>query len=190
MTTLELTRRLFTACEYHIMARAGIFHEDDRVELIDGEIVEMAPIGSRHAAHVDRLTHLFISVLGNGAIVRVQNPIRLGERSEPQPDITLLRPRPDFYADAHPGPDDILLVIEVADSSLGYDRGVKIPLYARFNVVETWVMDLAADRIELYRQPSEGRYLQMSRVGRGERISPQVLPDAVLSVDDLLGPAS
>ena len=187
MTALRPLRRLFTAAEYHLMAQAGILHEDDRVELIDGEIVEMAPIGSRHAAHVNRLNRVFTQALGEGVIVSVQNPISLGERCEPQPDLTLLRPRPDFYAQAHPGPEDILLVVEVADSSLGYDRGVKVPLYARFGIPETWVMDLAAAGIQVYRHPHQGRYLEARHAARGEHISPQALPEVTLAVAELLG---
>ena len=189
MTTLQVSRRLFSVHEYHLMARAGILCEDDRVELIDGEIVEMAPIGSRHAARVDWLTRVFTSKLGEVVIVRVQNPIGLGERNEPQPNITLLRPRPDFYANAHPSPEDILLVIDVADSSLDYTRGVKVPLYARAEVAETWLMDLVADHIELYRQSREGQYRQVIYATRGEQISPQAFPNVVLSVDELLGPS-
>ena len=112
------------------MARAGILREDDRVELLDGEILEMTPIGSRHAACVDRLNQLFSDQVRRRAIVRIQNPIRLSERSEPQPDLTLLRPRPDFYAQAHPGPGDVLLVVEVAETSADVDRDVKVPLYS------------------------------------------------------------
>ena len=187
MTTLQVSRRLFTVHEYHLMAQAGILHEDDRVELIDGEIVEMAPIGSRHAAHVKRLIDMFHPQVRGAAIVGAQDPIRLGEHSEPQPDLTLLRPRPDFYEAAHPGPEDILLVIEIADTSLGYDRGVKVPLYARFDIAEAWVVDLTSERIELYRQPSEGQYQQTSHAARGDRISPHALPNVTLSVYDLLG---
>src|SRR5262245_37141744 len=115
---VQVSRRLFTVDEYYQMAQAGILHEDDRVELIEGEIIETAAIGSRHAACVDRLNQLFSGRVAGRAIVRVQNPIRLSQRSEPQPDLALLRPRADFYATGHPGPQDVLLVVEVADTSV------------------------------------------------------------------------
>jgi len=122
-----LVRHRFTVEEYHRMGQAGILSEDDRVELIEGEIVEMAPVGSRHAACVKRLNALLSRRAGGRALVSVQDPIRLGEHSEPQPDLALLKPREDFYAAAHPGPEDVLLVIEVAETSLEYDREVKLP---------------------------------------------------------------
>ncbi len=128
--TPRLLRRPFTVAEYHRMAEAGVLGEDDRVELLEGEIVQMTPIGSRHAACVARLTHLFVDRLQGRAQVNVQNPVHLSERSEPQPDLALLRPRPDFYARAHPGPADVLLLVEVAETSSDVDWTVKIPLYA------------------------------------------------------------
>ncbi len=133
--TARLLKRLFTIEEYHKMAQAGILTEDDRAELIEGEIVEMAPIGSRHAACVARLTAL-LSRVQDRAILWVQNPIRLGEHSEPQPDVALLSLRPDFYAQAHPGPQDVLLLVEVAETSPGDDREVKLFLYARAAISE------------------------------------------------------
>jgi Uma2 family endonuclease len=135
---LQVSRRLFTVHEYDQMVQAGILHEDDRVELIEGEIIEMAAIGSRHAACVNRLVQLFVMHVAGQAIVHAQNPIRLSERTEPEPDLSLLKPRPDFYAAGHPGPQDVLLVIEVADSSIGFDREIKIPLYARAGIPEVW----------------------------------------------------
>lgn len=186
--TTQLLRRRFTVDEYYRMAQAGILTQDDRVELIDGEIVEMAPLGSRPAATVARLTMLF-SRLGNRAIIRVQNPIHLGERSELQPDLTLPTPRPDYYASAHPGPEDVLLVVEVADTSLEYDREVKVPLYARAGISETWLVDLAGETMEVYRRPSMESYLHFQKVQRGERLSPEAFPDLELSAYDILGPA-
>jgi Uma2 family endonuclease len=126
--SVQLLRRAFTVQEYHQMTRAGILTEDDRVELIEGEIVRMSPLGRRHAACVKRLLRLLDRGVGEGAIVGTQDPIRLGEQSEPQPDLALLQPRPDFYAQGHPGPQDILLVVEVMERSAGYDREVKVPL--------------------------------------------------------------
>jgi len=182
-----MQRRLFTAEEYHRLGEAGILHEDDRVELVDGDIVEISPIGTRHAACVDRLNVLLRRHFGDRAILRVQGPVRLNPYSEPQPDITVLKPRADFYAGAHPQSDDILLAIEVADTSVRYDREVKGPLYARSGIVEFWLVDLLHETVEVFRQPQADTY-GFSRVSkRGERLSIATLPDAVLSVDDVLG---
>ena len=148
------TRRKFSTKEYHEIARAGILGEDDRVELIEGEIVEMAPIGSRHASTVARLNKYLSERFANQALVWVQNPMRLNEFSEPQPDVALLRPRSDFYASAHPSPEDILLVIEVAETSVDYDRNVKAPLYASAGVRELWLVDSPWTRAGFQSAPS------------------------------------
>ncbi len=185
--SVQVSRRRFTVDEYHRMLEAGILGEDDRVELINGEVVEMAPIGSRHAACVKRLNTLFALQVRDRAIVGIQDPIRLGEFSEPQPDITLLRPRPDYYAAGHPTSEDVLLVIEVAETSAEYDRQVKVPLYARAGIPEVWVVDLAGEAVEVYREPAGNSYRQMRRLGRGETVSPEALPNLALAVDDILG---
>jgi len=184
---VQLLRRRFNVEEYYLMAKAGILNEDDRVELIDGEIVEMPPIGIPHASNVDRLAHLFFLHVGQRAIVRVQNPVQLSEHSEPQPDLALLRPRDDFYASAHPGPADVLLLIEIADTSIDYDREVKAPLYARADITEYWLVDLARQRIEVYRDPAAGEYRQLRLVRRDERLAPEALPFLELSSSDILG---
>jgi Uma2 family endonuclease len=184
--SVEVAKRLFTADEYHRMLDAGILSEDDRVELIDGEIVEMSPISSRHAACVDRLTALLSGLRGT-AILRVQSPIAVGDRAEPQPDLTLLRPRDDFYSRAHPGPDDILLLIEVSDTSQQYDRRAKVPLYARAGIREVWQVSLTEDAILVHRNPSEGAYRDVRRLGRGERVSPEAFPQTELEADSILG---
>ncbi|GIX47751.1 MAG: hypothetical protein KatS3mg131_1962 [Candidatus Tectimicrobiota bacterium] len=184
---VQLMKRRFTVAEYHKMAEAGILGEDDRVELIEGEIVAMAPIGSRHAACVDRLNRLFSQRTGERAIVRVQNPVRLGEHSEPQPDVALLRPRPDFYAAEHPGPEDVLLVVEVAETSAAPDRAVKVPLYARFGIPEVWLVDLAAAQVEVYRQPAPQGYQAVETLRRGDTVAPLLLPELSLAVEALLG---
>jgi Uma2 family endonuclease len=185
--SVQLVTRRFTVDDFYRMAQAGILTEDDRVELIEGQVVEMAPIGSGHASRVARLTHLFGRGVGDRALVWVQNPIRLSEFSEPQPDVTLLRPRGDYYAQAHPGPADVLLVVEVADSSVVYDRQTKLLLYARAGIPEVWLEDLTRNVIEVYRSPSPQGYQETHRVGRGRRIAPQAFPDLDLAVDDLLG---
>lgn len=183
----QLTRHRFTVEEFHQMAQAGILSEDDRVELLEGEIVEMTPIGSRHAACVNRLNRLFSEGIGGRAIVSVQNPVRLSEHSEPQPDLTLLKPRPDFYAAAHPGPKDVLLVVEVAETSSDYDRQVKITLYAQAGVPEAWLVDLGGNTIAVYRKPSSGGYGEVRQVRGGQRIALEAFPDLGLSVADILG---
>jgi Uma2 family endonuclease len=185
--TVPLARRLFNVVEYHQMAQAGILGEDDRVELIEGEIVEMAPIGSRHQAGVDRLAELFFRQVADRAVVRVQGPIRLGVRSEPQPDITLLLRRPDFYAIYHPGPRDVLLVVEVSDTTIDYDRQVKVPLYAPYGIPELWVVVLELEVVEIYRRPTAEGYQEVSQARRGQRLSPEAFPDLELAVDDILG---
>ncbi|MFQ6089884.1 MAG: Uma2 family endonuclease [Candidatus Bipolaricaulia bacterium] len=185
--TVQVLKRRFTVEEYHQMAQAGILTEDDRVELIEGEIVEMTPISSRHAACVNCLNQLFSNQVGRQAIVSVQNPIRLSERSEPQPDLALLRPRSDFYADKHPEPGDVLLVVEVAETSADYDREVKLPLYARSEVPEAWLVDLEAGIVEIHHKPSAQSYKEVRKYQRGERLASQAVPDLELAVDEVLG---
>jgi Uma2 family endonuclease len=186
MTTRALRRR-FTVDEYDRMGEAGIFSRDDRVELIDGEIVQMTPIGSRHAACVDRLAELLRSVLGQLAIVRVQSPIRLGSHSEPQPDLAVLRRREDFYVDAHPAPPDVLLVIEVADASADFDRVTKMPLYGQAGIPQAWLVDVAGPSLEDYRGPLAQGYYDVRTPRRGERVTLDAYPDLSLAVDDILG---
>src|SRR5579863_1275514 len=151
---LSLPRRRFTVDEYYKMAEAGILTADDRVELIDGEILEMSPIGPRHAGAVRTLTRLFFSQVDGDAVVGVQDPIHLDEFDEPQPDLSLLRPRADAYRQAHPRASDIFLLIEVADASLLKDRQIKIPRYARNGILEVWLVDLTQGVIVIYRDPS------------------------------------
>ncbi len=164
-------RRLFTADEYYRLADVGILSRDDRVELLDGDIIEMTPIGIRHAACVDRLLALLQPRVAGRAILRVQNPIRLDPHSEPQPDLSILKARADFYASGHPTPADVLLVIEVADSSLKFDRDVKVPLYARLGIPEVWLVDLEEGRVEIFAQPARDGYQQSHLAVRGERVT-------------------
>lgn len=181
-----LTRRKFTVAEYYEMAEAGILGEDDRVELIEGEIVEMAPIGSLHTSTVARLTELLSDRFASQALVWVQNPVHLTEFSEPQPDLALLTRRDDFYASAHPSPGDVLLVIEVTKASADYDRGVKAPLYASAGIQELWIVDLNASIVEIHRQPRRRRYSQVNILEKGESVSPLAFPDTSLAVADML----
>ena len=151
-------RHRLTVDDYHQMAEAGILADDDRVELIEGEVLDMSPIGSLHAALVRVLARWLSEVAGRHAIVAVQDPIHLDDTNEPQPDVALLKPRADCYASAHPGPADTLLVVEVAESSLAYDLGVKVPLYARHGVPEVWVVDAATRTTHRFRNPAADGY--------------------------------
>lgn len=179
-------RRRFTADEYHRMGEAGIFSHDERLELVDGEILKMPSINPRHAAAVDRASHALTLALGTTVIVRVQSPIHLNRFSEPQPDLVLLRAREDFYASAHPAPVDILLAIEIADSSLRYDREHKAPLYARANIVEYWLVDLNGQSVTRYTKLADGAYAHSVILQRGQTLTPELLPGLNVLVDDLL----
>ena len=184
---VQLTRRRFTVAEYVQLGRTGILHEDDRVELIDGDIVEMSPLGEAHTSCVKRSAALFSKRFADMAIVSVQDPVRLNEHNEPQPDLALLRPKDDFYASGHPTPEDILLIVEVADSSLDYDLRTKLPMYARAGVREVWVLNLIQSRLLVAVEPSPTGY-QVTRVlRRGDVVSPSACPDVPIAVSDLLG---
>jgi Uma2 family endonuclease len=180
-------RRLFTVREYYRMGKAGILTPDERVELMDGEIVQMPPIGSPHASCVRRYTRLFSEALGREAEVSIQNPIRLGDRSEPVPDVVLLRPRADAYAAEHPTPADVLLLVEVSDRTLAYDERTKLPVYAREQVPEVWLTDLGHQLILAHREPTVEGYRITVTYRRGERIAPLAFPDHEFLVDDILG---
>lgn len=182
-----LPRWLITTTDYHQMIRAGVLHEDDRVELLDGELIKMAPIGPRHAACVDRLDEFLRDKVKKLAIVRVQNPIQLNEHSEPEPDIALLRRRADYYSQGHPTPADVLLAIEVADTSAVSDREVKLPSYARAGIPEAWLIDLANDRIEVHTRPGGGLYQEVRIFLRGQRVVSASIPQLKLKADDILG---
>jgi Uma2 family endonuclease len=184
---VEIARRRFTVDEYHRMGEAGILTEQDRVELIRGEVVQMSLIGSRHAGCVAALTHTLVTALGSRAILWPQNPVTLPPDSEPQPDIVLLRPRPDFYRASHPRAIDVLLMIEVADTTLRYDRRVKLPLYAEEGIAEVWIVNLQEECIEIYRGPTREGYRRAERHERGHIVSPEAFSDLVLPVDTILG---
>ncbi|MDP9383008.1 MAG: Uma2 family endonuclease [Chloroflexota bacterium] len=181
----EIARKQFTVDEYHRMADAGILTEDDRVELIRGEIIQLSPIGGRHAACVTELNWLLTRQLGEEVRVSVQNPIRIDEYGEPEPDLAVIRAR--NYAGDLPKPEDVLLLIEVADMSVSYDRDLKIPMYARAGIPESWLMDLADGAIERHSEPSEGGYRLVVRARRGQTLESTVLPSLTLKVDTLLG---
>jgi Uma2 family endonuclease len=184
--SVAITKRLFDVDDYHRMAQAGILSEDDRVELIDGEIVAMTPIGPRHNASVNRLNRALVTCVGDQAIVQVQGSVRLGRFQEPQPDFVLLRPQPDFYASSLPGAADILLVIEIADSSIDYDRDVKARVYAQAGVQEYWLADLGARVVSCYTGPQDGVYQKLQQRRAGQSMAPEALPQCAVAVDLLL----
>jgi Uma2 family endonuclease len=180
-------RHLFTTDEYFRMVESGILSKDDRVELIEGEIVEMPPIGSYHAGIVNRFVKLFKAVVDSEAILAFQNPVQLKVDSAPQPDVAVLRLRDDYYTTSHPTGEDVLLLIEIADSSLVFDQRVKAPLYSDARVHELWIVNLATSTVEVHKEPSEAGYLVNAIARRGESLSPSALPNIVISVDEILG---
>lgn len=184
-TAQEVTRRHFSVRDYHLMAEAGILHKDDRVELIEGEIVEMAAIGARHFACVNNLNRVLMRAVSDKAIVSVQNPVRLDERNEPQPDLAVIRTRD--YRESLPTPEDVLLLIEVSDTTLSYDRNIKLPLYARSGIAEVWIVDLTGETVERHTEPSGDGYRHTERSRRGEELASATLPEIVVRVGDLLG---
>ena len=185
---VTLKRYRFTVDEYDRMAEVGLLTQCDRVELLDGDIVEMSPIGDEHASVVARISHVLSTRFGARSIIWPQNPVGLRVvRSVPQPDVALLRARDDFYRSGRPGPADVLLLIEVMDTSVATDRGVKLPLYARAGIVEVWLVDVGTGTIEVYRTASASGYADTRVLRHGDRLVPQAFPDVTLAVDDLLG---
>ncbi|MCC3443494.1 MAG: Uma2 family endonuclease [Microcoleus sp. PH2017_03_ELD_O_A] len=169
--SVKMQRRLFTVQEYHLMSEAGVFSDRERVELIEGEIIQMAAIGRRHAARVDRLAEFF------GDRVRTR----------PQPDIALVQRRADFYEESLPNSEDVLLLVEVADSTVNYDRDVKIPNYSRSGIQEVWLWDLEANCLEVYRNPTANGYTSVQKFERDQQVSPLAFPELTVSVDLILG---
>jgi Uma2 family endonuclease len=184
---MESSIHRFTVDEYHRLSETGILHEDDNVELIEGRIINMVPIGSRHASCVKRLVALLVGKLQKRAIVSVQDPVDLNEKSEPETDIAILKWRDDFYKDKHPSPQDILLIIEVADASLEYDKFTKTQLYAKSGIQEVWLINLLENTIEIYRSPSINGYKIITRLSPAETASPLSFPDIVIKAGELLG---
>jgi Uma2 family endonuclease len=177
------TRRRFTVAEYYRMAEAGILGEDDRVELIEGEIIQMSPVGTRHVAFVITLNNLLAVRLAGHAFISPQNPVQLSDDTEPQPDLTVLRPQPykAHKIDAH----DVMLLIEVADTSLRYDRTTKLRLYARAGIPEYWIVDCTTESVEVYRDPTPGGYRGVARVSGTATLTPQAFPDVTLTLPEI-----
>jgi Uma2 family endonuclease len=177
-----------TIHEFGRMVDAGVFGANERVELIEGHIVDMSPIGTPHQAWVNRLNTAFAPLMiAERAIVQIQGSFVASDISQPQPDVALIRPRDDYYAGAHPRPQDLFLVVEVADSSVRYERWTKLPLYARAGVAEAWIVDLQHQEIEVATGPSEEGYRRSIRLERGGTVAPTAFPDLTLPVDRILG---
>ncbi|MEC4853558.1 MAG: Uma2 family endonuclease, partial [Jaaginema sp. PMC 1079.18] len=177
----------FSVEDYQRLGETGIFGQGDRVELIAGEIIKMSPIGTKHQACVARINQILGQELGDRAIVWPQNAIQLSENSQPQPDIALLTPRDDFYRDRYPQPSDILLIIEVADSTIRYDRDVKIPLYGSAGIPEAWIVDLNRNCIEVYQSPDSDGYRSKQTYDFGQTLTPIRFPQRHLAIASLLG---
>jgi Uma2 family endonuclease len=184
----EVLKKHFTVRDYHRMAEAGIIRPEERVELIEGEIIQMSPIGHRHHVRVTRTNTLFVRAFGDRAVVSCQSSIELNEWTEPQPDLVVYKPRSDFYAAKKPTLDDVLLVMEISDTSLRYDRNIKIPLFSSTGIPEVWIQDVAEDIVYVYRDPRGRSYAETFEVRRGNVISPLAFPDIQFALEDLLGP--
>lgn len=179
-------RRPITVTEYHRMGEAGILTREDRVELIEGELIAMAPIGSNHSGTVNSLTRALVRAVGDRGVVGVQNPVRLDDLSEPEPDFSVMKPRDDDYRRATPRPDEVLLIVEVAESSLAYDRTVKRSLYARHGIPEFWIVNLVAGEIEVCRDPEGETYKSVEPFGPDAVLELQALPGATITAAELL----
>jgi Uma2 family endonuclease len=181
-----LQRHRLTVDEYYRMAEAGVLAPGARVELIEGEVVDMAPIGTWHASTVKKLIALLSAATQGHAIVAVQDPLRLSDASEPQPDLMLLRPRTDFYAQAHPGPADVLLLIEVSDSTAAYDRGIKLDLYAKHGVAEVWIVDLDNNVVRFFRHGDGTAYTDITATETPRATPVAALPGISIDLANLL----
>ncbi|NEQ37680.1 MAG: Uma2 family endonuclease [Okeania sp. SIO3I5] len=183
--SVELQRRQFTVKEYHQMVEAGILTKYDKVELIAGEIVKLAPIGISDAACLRRLNMIFNKLLYSKVIVDHHNQIHLSNDSAPEPDLALLQWRDDFYEAKHPQPEDIFLLVEVADSTIKYDREIKIPLYAENGISEVWLIDINQQLVEVYRQPKGNSYQNVQQFFRGDILTIEAFDDINLTVDEI-----
>ncbi len=180
-----LQRHRLTVAEYHRMAEVGIFSPSARVELIEGEVIDMPPIGSPHAGTVKFVGKRFADAVGDRALVSIQDPIFLDVHSEPEPDIALLRPRPDFYRSAHPTPADVFLIVEVADTSLAYDTQIKLPLYARYGIPEVWLADLSNRRFLVHRTPTPSGFQDVQTLTDLSAVSPLLLSEVTVDLSGL-----
>jgi Uma2 family endonuclease len=182
---VQLLRKKFTVVEFQQMAESGIIQDEDRLELIEGELIEMGKIGKKHAACVDRLNDLFRDKFGKRVLVRSQNPIELSSYSQPQPDLAILRRKDDYYETGHPQPKDIFLLVEVADTTIESDREIKVPLYARHGVFEVWLVNLNDQVIEVYREPNSSGFQYRETLAQGQTISPIFFSDIGIVIDEI-----
>lgn len=187
ITEVAVAQHQFTIRDYHRMGETGIFTEDDRVELLNGQIYTVSPVGSKHAACVKRINRSFGRNLADEAIVSVHNPVVLNDYSEPEPDVALLFYRDDFYEERLPTAADVLLLIEVSDATLRFDKDVKLPLYAQSAIPEVWIIDLKKACIEVYVNPRDGAYQEQQTRKRGQELTLQQLPFLTVTVQELLG---
>jgi Uma2 family endonuclease len=178
----------FTTQEYDRMGETGVLRPDARVELIDGEIIDMSPIGPFHGSIVKQLNDFFGQLAKSRWIMAIQDPLWLGDHSEPQPDLMLLKPSPDFYRTRHPQPGDVFLVVEVSDTTLELDRERKLPAYGRAGIAEVWIVDLVEQTVEIYREPNFTGYSIKTVLRPGEKAIPQAFPDVLLDVSKLFKP--
>ena len=185
--SLQIAKHHFTANDFERMGEAGIFNRDARLELIEGDVIDMPPIRSHHAACVNILSRLLDRAVGDEVLVSIQDPIRINDFSEPQPEVALLRLRDDFYKDAHPTPADVLLVVEVADTTVEYDRQIKAPLYAKAGIAEYWLVNLPDEQIEIYAEPENGEYKHVRHARRPGAAESRSMAKLSLSVSDVLG---
>ena len=186
MSAVFPQKHLTNLDEWRRLGEASIFPPESRLELIEGEILHMSPIGFNHAGHTRRLTNLFSKLTFDKAIVSVQNPVQLGDLSEPEPDLALLRLEADFYTSRHPKAEDVLLLIEVSDSTLNFDRNRKMRLYAAYNIPEYWIVNLLDNSLEVYRQPQDGDYLQTMQLKAGDTLNLLKLPELQIQVSEIL----
>ena len=180
------TQHRFSVKEYYRMAETGVLRPDARVELLDGKIIDMSPIGPFHGGLVNRLIRIFGKLANGRWQASAQNPLRLDDHSEPEPDFMLLKPSTDDYTSRHPEPEDVFLLVEVADASLDYDRQEKLPAYGRAGVSEVWVVNLRDHVIEVHREPNFTGYGSKTVLRVGDKVSSQTFPDAVVDVGELL----
>lgn len=184
---LPPTMKRFRAEDFRKMTEVGILPEESGWEVIDGYLIDKMSIGSKHAGIVNKLNRILIFLLGSETVVAIQNPVHLDEYNEPEPDIALLKPREDFYTNSHPTAPDVLLLVEVSDSTVEYDREIKKTLYAAAGIVEYWLINLQNNTVEVYSQPKDGNYRLARILESGETIEAVAVANLKLPIDEILG---
>lgn len=178
-------QRRFNVDDYYRMAEVGIIGRDERVELLDGQVLEMSPIGKTHGMSVDAFTMMMTDAVRGQAIVRIQGVVRLDAFNEPEPDVAILRPPLRKYGEAHPGPEDVFLIVEVGDSSRRFDKKVKLPIYASFGIPEVWLVDLVTRKMEVHRSPDGSEYRELATLGPTDIARPLGFPDAGIDLKNV-----